>query len=58
MGKRIYTDEQIDYVVKLVTRKRNPLEVTPATREMCKKFELKYTETVGRSFRKKCRKWA
>lgn len=56
MGKKVYTDEQIEYVVKLITRKRNPLKVTPATKKMCEKFGLKYDETVGRNFRSKMQK--
>lgn len=53
---RIYTKEHIDYVTELVTRKENPLKVTPASREMCKTFGLEYDETVGRSFRARLQK--
>lgn len=51
-----YTDSQIEFVKNLVSRKNNPLKVTPATRKMCEEFGLDYDETIGRVFRKKMRK--
>ena len=48
MGKQKYTKEQIDFVKNLVEKGS---EVTPATVLMCKKFDIKYNESVGRSFR-------
>ena len=56
MSRKKYTDEQVDYVRKLVTRKKKPLKVTPAAKKMCEKFDLKYDETVGRSFRARMQK--
>lgn len=53
---RKYTDEQIKFVEDLVTRKKNPLQVTPATKLMCEHFELDYNESVGRLFRNKMQK--
>lgn len=54
--KNKYTKEQIDFVIKLITRNNNPLKVTPATRKMAEEFGLKYTGTMGRLFRKKMQK--
>lgn len=56
MSSKKYTDEQIEYVIKLITRKKEPLKVTPATKKMCKKFDLKYDESIGRLFRAKMQK--
>lgn len=53
---RKYTKEQIDFVTELVTRKENPLKVTPASKEMCQHFGLEYDETIGRSFRARLQK--
>lgn len=49
---RKYTKKQIKYVTELVTREKSPMLVTPAARLMCKEFDLPYSETVGRAFRK------
>ena len=51
MNKK-YTEEQILFVSSLVKDPVNPMLVTPATELMCKHFDLVYTETVGRSFRR------
>lgn len=56
MGKTKYTDEQVNFVVDLIKRKENPLKVTPATVLMCEHFNIKYNESIGRSFRAKMRK--
>jgi len=48
MGKKRYSQEQIDFVVNLVG---NGDTVTGATRKMCEHFEIKYDETAGRRFR-------
>lgn len=57
MGKkrtnRKYSDEQIDFVTKLVNEGK---DVTPSTVEMCEHFDIKYTEGIGRTFRDKMRK--
>ena len=50
MGKKIYTEEQIEFVKNLV--QINDYNVTPATKLMCEKFEIPYTESVGRGLRK------
>lgn len=52
MTKR-YTEEQVDYVKRLVEKGE---KVTPATRRMCKKFNIDFDDTVGRAFRKKMQK--
>lgn len=51
-----YTEEHINYVKELITKDKNPMKVTPATKKMCKEFGLKYTETTGRAFRAKMQK--
>lgn len=48
-----YTKEQDDFVMKLVKDPVNPMRVTPATKEMCKHFNITYTEGIGRTFRHK-----
>lgn len=53
MNKQKYTKEQIDFVKDLVEKGSN---VTPATIKMCEKFNLPYTESVGRVFRNKMQK--
>lgn len=50
---RKYTEEQVNFVIALVTNKKKPLQVTPAAKKMCKHFNIVYTETVGRAFRSK-----
>jgi hypothetical protein len=55
-SKKRYTEEQIDFVINLVTRDKSPLQVTPATKKMCSHFKLDYDETVGRAFRGKLQK--
>ena len=55
MAKK-YTEEQVEFVKELVTRDNNPLKVTPATQQMCKHFNIKYNETIGRAFRNKMQK--
>lgn len=52
MDKR-YTEDQIDYVKRLVEKGE---KVTPASRMMCKKYNIPFDDTVGRSFRKKMQK--
>lgn len=52
MGKTVYTEEQIKFVRDLVTRRENPLKVTPASKLMCEHFKLEYTENIGRQFRR------
>ena len=54
MGKKKYTKEQIEFVKNLV--QLNDYQVTPATKMMCEKFGITYTESVGRVFRKKMQK--
>jgi hypothetical protein len=49
-----YTDEQVDYVKWLV--KDKGIQVTPATRQMCEKFNIMFNDTVGRAFRSKMQK--
>lgn len=44
-----YTEEQIKFVQNLVEKGEN---VTPATMKMCLKFNLSYSESTGRAFRK------
>jgi len=54
MGKKkVYSDEQIQYVVDLVNRGTS---VTGATIKMCEKFEITYKESIGRQFRHKLQK--
>lgn len=48
MSKKKYSEEQINYVKKLV---ESGHKVTPATKRMCEKFKLEYTESVGRALR-------
>lgn len=55
MSKK-YTDEQIEFVSNLVSRKKDPLKVTPATKKMCKHFGIEYNESIGRLFRNKMQK--
>jgi len=49
MGKKKYSKEQIDFVRKLVEEGKL---VTPSTIEMCSHFNILYTESTGRHFRK------
>lgn len=53
MGKRKYTDEQIDFVKQLV---EGGNDVTPSTKAMCKEFNIIYNESIGRLFRRKMQK--
>lgn len=48
MGKRVYSDEQTEYVKNLV---KDGILVTPATKLMCDFFNVPYNESVGRAFR-------
>lgn len=58
MGRKntMYTKEQEDFVKDLVTKKKSPMKVTPATKKMCEKFGITYNESVGRAFRAKMQK--
>lgn len=53
MSKKVYSEEQVEYVKTLV---EDGMQVTPATIKMCEKFGLPYNESVGRVFRNKLRK--
>ena len=48
MGKKIYTEEQINFVKNLVL---SGSQVTPATILMCNHFNMNYNESTGRQFR-------
>lgn len=48
-----YSEEQVNYVKRLVEKGD---KVTPATRKMCKKFNIIFDDTIGRSFRRKMQK--
>lgn len=52
MAKK-YTKEHLNYVKDLVEKGE---KVTPATIKMCQHYEIPYTESVGRHFRKKMQK--
>ena len=56
MSKK-YTVEQIEFVSNLVSKKKDPLKVTPATKKMCKHFGIEYNESIGRLFRNKMQKF-
>lgn len=56
MPNKKYTDEHLEFVEKLVTRKKKPLLITPAVKEMCEHFELEYSDTVRRLFASKLQK--
>lgn len=49
MGKRKYTDEQINFVKQLV---EGGNDVTPSAKAMCREFNIIYNESVGRAFRR------
>lgn len=50
MGKNKYTDEQIDFVKKLV---ESGADVTPSAVKMCEYYNIIYNENIGRAFRKR-----
>lgn len=53
MGKKKYTEEQIEFVEYLVEK---GTKVTPATKLMCENYKLVYDESVGRALRKQMQK--
>jgi hypothetical protein len=53
MGKKIYTEEEINFVKHLVEKGS---DVTPAARLMCEHFGRVFTDSIGRKMRDKMQK--
>lgn len=48
-----YKKKHLNRVIELVTKDVNPLKITPAVKQMCSEFDIKYTDSIRRLFSKK-----